>query len=121
MAETERQDRTEDATPKKLEDARRDGQIPRSRDLTAAAVMLIGGIALKIVGDSVARQLGDMMRGGLTITRERIFDESAMAARFRRLVLHGAAGGGAGAGADAGRRHRGAAGARWLVLQRQGR
>ncbi len=85
MSETERQDRTEDATPKKLEDARRDGKIPRSRDLTAAAVMLIAGIGLKIVGDSVARQLGDMMRGGLTISRERIYDEGAMVRAFGEL------------------------------------
>jgi flagellar biosynthetic protein FlhB len=85
MSETERQDRTEDATPKKLEEARRDGKIPRSRDLTAAAVMLVAGIALKIVGDSVARQLGDMMRGGLSISRERIFDETAMVRAFGEM------------------------------------
>jgi flagellar biosynthetic protein FlhB len=82
MAETERQDRTEKATPKRLEDARREGRIPRSRDLTAAAVMLTAGIALKLAGDSLARKLGDLMRGGLSIPRELAFDDSAMTRAF---------------------------------------
>ena len=38
MSETDKHDRTEDATPKRLEEARKRGQIPRSRDLNAAAV-----------------------------------------------------------------------------------
>ena len=43
MAENDAQERTEQATPKRLEEARRKGQIPRSRDLSAAAVTLVGG------------------------------------------------------------------------------
>src|SRR6187549_1967777 len=82
MAETERHDRTEPATPKRLEDAKREGRIPRSRDLTAAAVMLTAGIALMVVGDTVARKLGDLMRGGLSISRDRIFDETALVRAF---------------------------------------
>jgi flagellar biosynthetic protein FlhB len=85
MADTERQDRTEAATPKRLEDARREGRIPRSRDLTAAAVMLTAGIALKVAGDSMARQLGGMMTSALSISREQAFDESAMVRAFGDL------------------------------------
>ena len=83
MADTERQDRTQPATEKRLQDARSEGRIPRSRDLTAAAVMLTAGIALKIVGDSLARRLGEMMRGGLSISRDRIFDETISAMKKR--------------------------------------
>jgi flagellar biosynthetic protein FlhB len=82
MAATERQDRTEQATQKRLDDARREGRIPRSRDLTAAAVMLTAGVTLMIVGESLARKLGEMMRGGLSITRDRIFDDGAMVHAF---------------------------------------
>jgi flagellar biosynthesis protein FlhB len=56
--------------------------------------MLVAGIALKIVGDSVARQLGDMMRGGLAISREQIFDEGAMVRAFgdmSSMALHAVA------------------------------
>jgi flagellar biosynthesis protein FlhB len=78
MSDSEHDDRTLPATPKRLEEARREGRIPRSRDLTAAAVMLTAGIAMMVVGDSLARDLGEMMRGGLTISREEAFDDSAM-------------------------------------------
>ena len=40
MAEQDRDQRTEPATPKRIEDARRRGEVPRSRDLTSAAVLL---------------------------------------------------------------------------------
>ncbi|MEO8314459.1 MAG: EscU/YscU/HrcU family type III secretion system export apparatus switch protein, partial [Pseudomonadota bacterium] len=82
MADTERQDRTQPATAKRLEDARREGRIPRSRDLTAAAVMLTAGIALTASGESLAGKLGDMMRNGLLISRETVFDEGAMVRTF---------------------------------------
>src|SRR6187549_304067 len=85
MAETERHDRTEHATPKRLEDARREGRIPRSRDLTAAAVMLTAGIALTMAGNSMGARLITMMRGGLAISRDRIFDERAMVTAFADL------------------------------------
>src|SRR5689334_4378418 len=85
MAATEREDRTQPATQKRLDDARREGRIPRSRDLTAAAVMLVAGIALKIAGDSLARRLGDLMRGGLAISRDAAFDDRAMAQVFGHL------------------------------------
>jgi flagellar biosynthetic protein FlhB len=94
MADTERQDRTQPATPKRLEDARREGRIPRSRDLTAAAVMLTAGIALTVVGETLARRLSDMMRGALSITRDRVFDEGAMVRAFSdlsALALHAVA------------------------------
>ena len=46
MAENDQaQERTEQPTQKRLDEARRKGHIPRSRDLTAAAVMLTGGTA----------------------------------------------------------------------------
>ncbi len=58
---------------------------PRSRDLTAAAVMLTAGIVLMVVGDTVARKLSGMMTTGLSISRDRIFDEHAMVRAFSEL------------------------------------
>ena len=40
MADNDQEDRTESATPKRLEDARKRGQVPRSPELGAAAVTL---------------------------------------------------------------------------------
>src|SRR3954471_19401569 len=87
MAETESHDRTEQPTQKKLDDARREGRIPRSRDLTAAAVMVTTGIALKVVGDSTGAQLGRMMQTGLRISQQQAFDSSLMASSFGNLTM----------------------------------
>ena len=55
------------ATPKRLEDARRKGQIPRSRDLSAAAVMM-SAAALYMTGDQIAGKLYAFMQRSLTLT-----------------------------------------------------
>jgi flagellar biosynthesis protein FlhB len=78
MAENDDQERTEQATPKRLEEARRKGQIPRSRDLSAAAVMLAGGTALYMTGDQLASQFSGLMRRGLSLTREQALDTTHM-------------------------------------------
>lgn len=89
MEQADRHDRTEEPTPKKLEDARKEGRIPRSRELTAAAVMLTAGIVLTVFGDSMGAQLGEVMRGGLSVSREQAFDTSEMARTFSRLSMAG--------------------------------
>lgn len=85
--ETDKSDRTEEPTPKKLEDARREGRIPRSRELTAAAVMVTAGVVLMMAGDSIGTKLGDLMRGGLTVTREQAFDVTAMGRGFGQMSM----------------------------------
>ncbi len=83
MSDTaDRHDRTEQATPKRLEEARRDGRIPRSRDLTAAAVMLTAGVALLTLGDSIGMQLGELMQGSLRLSREQVLDTEQLVAFF---------------------------------------
>lgn len=52
------QDRTEKATPKRLQDARKKGQIPRSRELTTAAVVLAVTVAVLMQGEALAQQSG---------------------------------------------------------------
>ena len=68
MAEHESgQERTESATPKRREEARRQGQVPRSRDLNSAAVTLLSAAAISIFGYRAVTQLSAMMRGGLSL------------------------------------------------------
>jgi len=51
MAEHESgQERTESATQKRIDDARRQGQVPRSRDLNSAAVTLLSAAAISVFG-----------------------------------------------------------------------
>ncbi len=76
MAENPAQERTEQPTPKRLEEARRHGQVPRSPELATAAVMLIAGLGLHFIGGRVATELDGIMRSGLTLTRAQALDGS---------------------------------------------
>ena len=87
MSETDRHDRTEQPTQKRLDDAREKGPIPRARDLTAAAVMLIAGLALLGLGEGLGAKLAEMMRGGLTIDAGELRDGDAMLSALRRSAL----------------------------------
>jgi len=62
-------ERTEQPTPKRLEDARKKGQIPRSVDLSAAAVSIAAAGAIYLFGTKTAAGLVEMMNQSLTITR----------------------------------------------------
>lgn len=90
MAENEDgQEKTESATPKRLEEARKKGQIPRSRDLTAAAVLMAGGVALSSLGPQIGGDLYSMMRRGLTLTREQALDPTQMAPALSGAAMDG--------------------------------
>jgi len=88
MAETETgQERTEQATPKRRQEARRKGQIPRSRELNTLAMTLSSAVALVVMGDYLMAHFGDLLRQGLTLDRRLIFDpHGALEALGRALV-----------------------------------
>jgi flagellar biosynthesis protein FlhB len=58
--------RTEKPTPKRRSEARKKGQIARSTDLTSAAVLLGGIVALVITGPAMLEKLADIVRVGLS-------------------------------------------------------
>lgn len=89
MAENEGQERTEQATPKRIEEARRKGQIPRSRDLSAAAVTLAGGVALSMLGNNISGQLAGMMRRGLSFSRDQALDTTHLLPALGRAAADG--------------------------------
>lgn len=77
MAENE-QERTEQPTPKRLEEARKKGQLPRSMELSAAAVILTVGGGLHFLGGYMGGRLNGLMATSLSLTREQSLDESLM-------------------------------------------
>jgi len=83
------QEKTESATPKRLEEARRKGQIPRSRDLSAAAVTMSAAAALYMTGDQLAGKLYAFMNRSLTLTREQALDPSQMIPALTNAALEG--------------------------------
>ncbi len=68
MADDDKSNKTEPATPKRKEDARRKGQVAMSRDVSTAAILL-GGIGLLAAMLPVGLQrMTEMTRQGLTLS-----------------------------------------------------
>ncbi|GAB4288889.1 MAG: flagellar biosynthesis protein FlhB [Thiohalomonadaceae bacterium] len=86
MAESDGQERTEHATPKRQQEAREKGQVPRSRELATVAALLAAAGAMIGMGESLTRDLALQMQRGLTLTREQVFDTAAMPALFLDAV-----------------------------------
>ncbi len=83
------QEKTEEPTGKRIDDARRKGQIPRSRELNTMVMTVVGAIALIIFGESMIRDMGAMLSDGLTLDRREIFNNVGM---FEAMKKHIAAG-----------------------------
>lgn len=64
------EERTEQATPHKREEARREGQVPRSQELTIAAALLGSAAVLASTGGTLAASLRDIMAQGITAMAE---------------------------------------------------
>ena len=76
------QEKTEDATPKRREKAKEDGQIPRSKELSTSAVLLAGTIGLLFFGGAIAHTLMGILRYNFQLDRETIFDSNRMIAQL---------------------------------------
>ena len=72
MAEND-QERTEQPTAKRLEEARKEGRVPRSADLSTAAVLLIAGSGLRMLGADLGAALSSLMRTGLSLSTAQDF------------------------------------------------
>ncbi|GAA0746215.1 fused FliR family export protein/FlhB family type III secretion system protein [Clostridium oceanicum] len=59
------EEKTEDATPRKKKDARKKGQIPRSKEVGLAFTLLASTIVMVTLGSYVANELKDTMGGFL--------------------------------------------------------
>ncbi len=74
MAEESDLERTEPASPKRLEQAREEGDVPRSRELSTCTVLLAAGGSLAVFGDGLIRQLNHSLSSGLSFERIDAFD-----------------------------------------------
>jgi len=79
VAENENgQEKTEEATPKRLEKSKEDGSVARSKELTTTFVLFGGVIGLASLGSDIGTTLLTLMRFNFTLTREVILDERMM-------------------------------------------
>jgi flagellar biosynthetic protein FlhB len=89
MAENDTTERTERPTPKKLDDARKKGQVPRSVDVGAASVSLTAVGMLLLFGGNIAESLGRVMVEGLSVSRDDLRSESITAHSFAFESMQG--------------------------------
>lgn len=89
MAEDSGQERTEQATPKRLDDARRKGQIARSRELNTMAMLLLGAVGLMATGPHMVDKMGIIMQLGLRVKRSAVFDPWAMLDILGLAIIQG--------------------------------
>lgn len=78
MAESDGQERTESATPRRLQQAKEKGQVARSKELASVSVLVTGAVALMLFGDGLAHALLVAMARLFSLTREEIFDLSTL-------------------------------------------
>ncbi|MDP2533214.1 flagellar biosynthesis protein FlhB [Photobacterium damselae subsp. piscicida] len=78
MADSDDQERTEDATPRRRQQAQEKGQVPRSRELASVAVLIAGAVGLMWFGGSLGQALATVMSRLFSLTREEVFDLGAM-------------------------------------------
>lgn len=82
MAEDTGQERSEEPTAKRLDDARKKGQMARSRELGTTAMLLGSAAGFFVFGSMVVEALLAVMYNSFTVSREQIFDTVYMVFMF---------------------------------------
>lgn len=72
------QEKTEQATPKRLEEARKKGQVPRSKELNMAAIMISAAGVFIAMQPQIGTHLLSLLERGLTIDPAVLDDPSTM-------------------------------------------
>ena len=78
MAETSKEDKTEAASPRRIEKAREEGQVPRSREMNTFVMLLAGIGGLWLMGGHLYDSLGQVMEQALLFDRTQLFDTARM-------------------------------------------
>ncbi|MBK6618315.1 MAG: flagellar biosynthesis protein FlhB [Nitrosomonas sp.] len=89
MAEDSDLEKTEPASPKRLEKAREEGQVARSQELTTFTVLMAAAGSLWFIGSTIMHKLVAMLSGGLQLERELAHDQALLMPRFLQVALEG--------------------------------
>lgn len=75
------QEKTEEATPQKLERSRKEGEAPRSRELATTALLIVGAGSLLLLGGGISTALLEVARNSFS------FDYSALDSHEQAITL----------------------------------
>lgn len=87
MAEESDLEKTEQASPKRLEKAREEGDVPRSRELAACAVLFAAGLSFMMLQQPLNVALKDTLKTGLQFDRSMAFDTSSLLMKTSHSVM----------------------------------
>ena len=80
------QERTEQPTERRLQEARKKGQVPRSKELNTMLSLLLASISLLIFGGYISQNLMQISVEGFSIPRELAFDTAQLPFQFMYMV-----------------------------------
>ncbi|MDH5766499.1 MAG: EscU/YscU/HrcU family type III secretion system export apparatus switch protein, partial [Gammaproteobacteria bacterium] len=81
------QERSEQPTPKRLEDARKKGQVPRSREFNTMVIMALAAVAMIMMGHIMLGDLSALFKDHLQLSRQDVFDVSAVVRFFYAAIF----------------------------------
>ncbi|MGD8926492.1 MAG: flagellar biosynthesis protein FlhB [Thioalkalispiraceae bacterium] len=87
MAEDSGQERTQEATPRRKQQARERGQVAQSRELNTMLMLLSAGLAAAMVGPYTVRRILDIIRTYFSVDRNAIYDTAALPQHFSNAVV----------------------------------
>ena len=87
MAEESDLERTEPASSRRLEQAREEGQVPRSREIGAFLVLAVAAGTFWVLGGWMIRRTSAIMRYGLSFDGRILRDPQLMLTRFAEISL----------------------------------
>ncbi len=88
MAEnSDGQEKTEQPTGKRIEDSRKKGQIPRSREMGTLSVLLSGVIGLWVFSPIFSDSFNKIFKMGFSVERSMIYDPSYMMKTFMSSIF----------------------------------
>ncbi len=86
MAEGSDLEKTEPASPRRLEKAREEGDVPRSRELATCTILMGACGGMWFLGGSLVTHISSMLTAGLSFDRSQAFDTDVMLARMVSYV-----------------------------------
>lgn len=89
MAEDSGQEKTEEPTQKRLTDAKKKGQIARSKELNTFVMLIVSAALLMSQGSRVGLGLIEMMQNNFHVSREVIFEPQASIVFFKNAMHDG--------------------------------
>ena len=89
MAEDSDLEKTESASARRLEQAREEGQVPHSRELATFISLMVGVVALYVLGRWGGHRMMELVRNGLNFERQKAFEPDGMQQVLGQLATDG--------------------------------